>query len=215
MTARKRYRAPLRKRLLNWLRVPAKVGIKLLVPLYAIWGKYPSWMVTPDDPVSPFGSGTTKGASNEPTVRKVYAKFGRYIGDVYWLAWRNSGYGLAYAAKPDWLKRPGLRYMDQRIDDERYPPADGHLDKFGNFVEEAPGEGTLWVRCPDGTWLWETTRRWGPIYLITGYRLSAVCMGALEDWRRIAGGYKPVPRPLHHPNMDGRPIVSLRTKRTM
>jgi hypothetical protein len=71
------------------LSIPAR----LLVPLFAIGGRYPWWMVTPDDPVSPFGT-------YEATVRAVYARFGRYLGDVYWLAWRNVLYGLSYRLKP-------------------------------------------------------------------------------------------------------------------
>jgi hypothetical protein len=64
----------------------------------AVKGNYPQWMITPDDPVSPFGQ-------YEETVRKVYEKRGRYWGDVYWLGFRNVLFGLAYEWKPAWLKR--------------------------------------------------------------------------------------------------------------
>lgn len=55
---------------------------------------YSWWIVTPDDPVSPFGQ-------YEPTVRKVYERFGRRVGDFYWLGWRNVLYGLRHRLKPD------------------------------------------------------------------------------------------------------------------
>lgn len=70
---------------------------KPLVFLYAIRGRYPWWMVTPDDPKSPFGF-------YEPTQRLIYSKWGRYIGDVNWLALRNSIYGLRYKLKPEVFK---------------------------------------------------------------------------------------------------------------
>ena len=206
---RQRFRPSLKHRLVHVARVPLKLLLKIAVPLFAIRGKYPPLMLTPDDPVSPFGSGTTPGASREPTQMAVYRRFGRYVGDVVWLAWRNSGYGVAYYLKPEWLKQPGIRYMDLEIADERTPTGqkttDGHDIKVG----------TLWVKNPDGTWLWETTKKIGPMFVITGYRLSAIASGAAEDRERVANGLPPVPRPLRHPNMDGRRIVSFRSQRTM
>lgn len=49
------------------------------------------------------------GGMYEPTVRKVYARVGRYWCSVYWLAWRNRMFGLAkfLFGKPDgahWLE---------------------------------------------------------------------------------------------------------------
>ena len=75
--------------LIELLSIPARV----LVLVLAIGGRYPAYLVTPDDPESPFGK-------YEPTVREVYARFGRYLGDVYWLAWRNVLFGLSYRFKP-------------------------------------------------------------------------------------------------------------------
>ena len=146
----------------------------------------------------------------------IYARFGRWVGDVVWLAWRNSGYALAYAVKPEFLKRPGIRYMDLVIDDRRTPDLRAQLDPDGTYSDNsAERVGTVYVQAPDGTWLWETTRKLGPVYLITGYRLSGIASGQYEDWMRETLGGRPVPRPLYHPNMDGRPIVSLRSARTM
>lgn len=44
------------------------------------------WMETPDDPLP--------GGQYEPTVKRIYDKFGEYVGNVYWL-WRNRAYRLA------------------------------------------------------------------------------------------------------------------------
>lgn len=195
---RAKYVMPLKKRLLHYSRVFIKPVAKVLVLFYAIRGQYPDWLLTPDDKVSPFGSATTPTASNEPTVRKVYAKFGRYVGDVYWLAWRNATYGLAYSLKPDWLKAPDIRYEDQTFE-----------------VDSAGKKKTFWLLAPDGSWLWETQRRLGPLIFISGYRIEPAYNGAMENRQRLAAGQERAPRPGFHPNMDGRPIFSIRTARTM
>jgi hypothetical protein len=198
MTEHTRYRAPLKHRLIHVARVPLKLLLKIAVPLFAIRGKYPPLMLTPDDPVSPFGSGTTKGSSVEPSQMAVYRRFGRYVGDVVWLAWRNGGYGVAYHLKPGWLKRLGVRYIDLEIIDHR----DGD-------------EGTIWLRQPDGTWLWETTRKYGLLYVISGYRLRPIMDAFNEESERVRKGESVIGRPLNHPNMDGRRIFTFRSKRTL
>jgi len=171
------------------------LAAKFLVPFYAIRGKYPWWMVTPDDPVSPFGSGTTPGASTEKSQMRLYEKFGRYVGDVVWLGWRNSAYGYAYSQKPDWLKDPSIKYEE--------------LDIWGTENKE------VYLRQPDGSVLWEKTRRLGPFRLITGHRLTPILSGSNENKKRLEQGLERAPRPWGHPNMDARPIISLRTTRTM
>lgn len=202
---RVKFKAPLKDRLLQFLRIPAAPFIKLLVMFYAFSGRYPNWMVTPDDPVSPFGSGTTALASREPGHVAIYAwgskihpAFGRWLGDVVWLAWRNSMYGLAYRLKPDWLKRPGIAYETLEFDQE----SDGNVKTF-------------WLRCPDDTWLWERQRKVGPFVILSGYRIEPIIQGAQENLERIANGLPRAQRPPGHPNMDGRPILSIRTARTM
>ena len=190
-----------------WVRLLDRLGLvdlfaTVAVPILAIKGVYPWWLLTPDDKVSPFGSGTTPGASTEKSQVAVYtwgtkvggSKFGRWLGDSVWLGWRNRGYGVSYWLKPDWLKRPGIEYHKLNIFQE------------GNVV---------WLEQPDGTWLWETTRKVGPFYLLTGFRLTPILSGALEDRDRIARGEPPVPRPIYHPNMDARPIISVRSKRSI
>lgn len=193
------YRMPRKIWLVNVSRVPLKLLLKLAVPLFAIRGRYPPLMVTPDDPVSPFGCGTTPGASREESMVAIYKRWGRYIGDCIWLGWRNSGYGVAYYCKPAWLKDPAIKYEDLTFDRE----------SDGKDMQR------IWLLQPDGAWLWETTRRFGPVYLITGYRIGPIYSGALENAVLLSKGKDRVPRPAFHPNMDGRPIVSLRTKRTL
>lgn len=173
----------------------SKIACKILVPLYAIKGKYPWWMVTPDDPVSPFGSGTSPTSSTEPTQMGIYKRFGRYVGDVVWLAWRNSAYGYAYSQKPDWLKDPSIKYEDLKI--------------WGTPNKE------VFLEAPDGTVLTEKTYKVGPFRLIVGHRLTPILNGSLENKQRLAQGLERAPRPGFHPNMDARPVVSLRTSRTL
>ena len=55
------------------------------------------WLETIDDPFLP-------GGLYERQVLSIYRRFGRYWGDVYWLAFRNSNYGLAYYFKPEQFK---------------------------------------------------------------------------------------------------------------
>lgn len=198
MMDRPLYTLPLRLRLLRWFWPLLKLPLKLLVPLYAIRGNYPWWMVTPDDPVSPFGSGTTPTASTEPSQVALYEDAGRYIGDVVWLGWRNSFYGFHYQFKPDWLKSPGVKYEELVW----YRESDGNTSR-------------IYLQQPDGTWLWETTRKLGPFFLITGWRIGPAYEGALENSARAAVGLPRVPRPAFHPNMDGRPVFSIRTRKTL
>lgn len=173
----------------------SKIACKTLVWYYAIKGNYPWWMITPDDPVSPFGSGTTPTASTEETQMAIYKWFGRYIGDIIWLGWRNSGYGYAYSQKPDWLKDPNIKYEE--------------LDIWGTPDRE------VYLKQPDGSWLWEKTYKVGPFRIITGWRLTPILNGANENKKRLEQGLERAARPAFHPNMDARPVISLRTSRTL
>lgn len=53
--------------------------------------------LTPDDTTSPFGR-------HEPTMARIYARFGTFIGDWWWLGVRNRAYGLAFRLKPDFFR---------------------------------------------------------------------------------------------------------------
>lgn len=160
-----------------------------LVMVFAIRGKYPWWMVTPDDPTSPFGQ-------YEPTVREVYEAFGRYWGDVYWLGWRNRNYGISYKYKPDWLKDPSIRYRDLTM----------YRDEELN---------TIILRQPDGTLLREKTIKVGPLYIIYGHRLRPIWDARQDELDREKQGLPLVGWPLKRINMDCRPILTIRTKRTL
>jgi hypothetical protein len=176
----------------------SKLLVKSTVLFYAIKGNYPWWMVTPDDPKSPFGSGTVKTASTEPTQMAIYQRFGRYVGDVVWLGWRNSGYGYAYSQKPDWLKDPNIKYEDLQI------------------TKEVLGNKTIFrLRQPDGTFLEERQYKLGPFIWIAGSRIEPIYNGCMENRDRLARGEARALRPAFHPNMDARPLISLRTTRTM
>lgn len=70
----------------------------LIAPVVTLFYRKGIWL-TPDDPVSPYGCGTTPGASVEPRMQWIYSKFGKRFGDWWWLGIRNSAYGLAYKWK--------------------------------------------------------------------------------------------------------------------
>lgn len=67
------------------------------IPFLWMYPTIPWWMITPDDRRPPFGK-------YEPTVKKVYEKYGRFWGDFYWLCIRNKLNGLRYAQKPQKYK---------------------------------------------------------------------------------------------------------------
>jgi hypothetical protein len=171
--------------------------VKATVLFYAVKGNYPWWMVTPDDPKSPFGSGTTPTASTEPTQMKIYRRFGRYVGDVIWLGWRNSGYGYAYSLKPDWLKDPNIKYEDLSLH------------------KETSGIKTTYVVSDGKNTLVENQYKLGPLYLLVGHRVQPVYDGGMRNRSWMAEGRPPAKLPAFHPNMDGRPVLSIRSTRTM
>lgn len=76
-----------------------------IIFIYCIFQwKYPWWMITPDDLPRP---GFPHFGYYEPTVRKVYTRFGKRLGDFYWLGFRNVLYGLRHAWKPkDLMPQP-------------------------------------------------------------------------------------------------------------
>lgn len=172
---------------LKMLTIPLKPINFLLVLILAFRGRYPQWMLTPDDTKSPFGVG-------EKTVEWVYERFGQYFGDVYWLGWRNSLAGIAYKLKPRWLKDQGIQYETLTLEVER---------------------NLIFLKQPDGTYLWERTRQFGPFYFISGYRLKPILDGAFENRERLRLGLPRYPRPAKTVNLDGRPIITIRNKNTL
>jgi hypothetical protein len=71
---------------------------------------YPRWLDTPDDPFVRDGVGPHRGAY-EPTVVRVYERFGRIVGDVYWLGLRNVLFGFLIAHKAPTL--PAYDYVNR------------------------------------------------------------------------------------------------------
>lgn len=138
------------------------------VSIFAIWGKYPKWLMTPDDTTSPFGQ-------YEPTVKSIYDKYGRYIGDLYWLGFRNTLYGLSYALKPEYLKS---------------------LVSYRALTRTVRVYGCVQIVTVDR--LYEITIRYFGLAFIWGNRLSPIFNNQDN---------------LRHPNMDGRPVFSIRLKR--
>jgi hypothetical protein len=149
----------------------------LPVAVFAVRGKYPQWLLTPDDPVSPFGQ-------YEETVRKVYARWGRYVGDLYWLGWRNKLFGLSYKWKPDWLKS-GTKYdfIRKHISREQYGPLTVY--------------SLHWVE-----WYYLVQVDLGLFAMLWGHRIDNIYHS--EEGRTV-----------RHPNMDGRPTFTFRSRKAM
>jgi hypothetical protein len=118
---------------------------------FAVLGKYPTWLLTPDDKVSPFGQ-------YEETVRKVYGRFGRIVGDWYWLGLRNRLLGLSYKFKPSCLL--GVSSYNHLV-----------ILGDGNKVYLVDGDKTYV----------EKTISLGPFKIISGYRLTPVLNTIRED----------------------------------
>lgn len=125
----------------------------LYVPFFLLASRrLPWWLITPDDPKSPYGQ-------YEPTVAAVYLLFGKFIGDYYWLAWRNALYGLAYYLKPDWLK---------------------WLEKPYDQLTMRRRTGKNWERIEVDGADWELIVHCGPLAVIMGRRLSPI-------WNNVSG----------------------------
>ena len=93
----------MRGALLGLLLLLAWPLILLAVIVCAPRGRYPWWLITPDDPFA-LGHDVPHFGAYEPTVRRVYLNLGRVLGDIYWLGLRNSAYGVRYRLKPDRFK---------------------------------------------------------------------------------------------------------------
>ena len=151
----------------------------LAAPFVTLFYRKGIWL-TPDDPVSPFGSGTTPGASVEPKMIWIYSKFGKFVGDWWWLGVRNTAYGLGYKWKPWILKnREGGDYSGLE------------MSQFH--------QGRKRVITLMGPEVYKETTYFFPFFhVIHGYRLRPV----LDTMHRGIAVRKN--------NMDGRPILSIR-----
>jgi len=139
----------------------------LAVMVCAVRGRYPWWMTTPDDPFVR-GEAAHFGAY-ETTVRAVYARFGRYIGDVYWLGLRNQLFGLRYWLKPDRFKGiTDYSRMRRRID---------------------PPRGALTVYCVEGYRLWQW--RVGPFELLAGWMVRGAALDPFTPRQPVNMDFRP------------------------
>ncbi len=185
-----------------------------LIALLAVFGRYPRWFVTPDDPTSPFGL-------YEPAVRRAYygtdqlrfifrdgravvvdlegspllpGLFRRWWGDFYWLGLRNRMYGFVYSCKPKRLM----------------PAVEGNMDAYHPYKHAAPGT-------------YEHIRRSSvageivTVFEAGGYRMWKVFLGNVAGHPfGIMFGYKvdSIVLDPHTPrnpiNMEARPICSIR-----
>ena len=109
------------------------------------------WWVTPDDPVSPFGCGTTPGSSREQAMVEKYAKWGTYWADWWWCGVRNRCYGLAYAMKPQHFK---------------------DLQTYAGCNVAVMQSGRVRTITVDGYTEW--TLSLGIVHIIAGYRLRPI-----------------------------------------
>lgn len=100
----------------------ATLAVTVCAPFCRKAEDWPYWLITPDDPFL-LGEASHWG-EYEPTVRKVYSRFGRIIGDIYWLGWRNVLYGLRYQLKPKSLlpQPPDMNYAHLHTSVHKYGP---------------------------------------------------------------------------------------------
>lgn len=124
--------------------------LSTLAPFVCLFYRKGIWL-TPDDPVSPFGCGTTPGSSREDAMVEKYQKWGVYWADWWWLGIRNSCYGLAYKWKPSHFK---------------------DLTTYANCAVTVTQRGPLRAITVDGFREW--TVFLGLFHVIAGYRLRPV-----------------------------------------
>lgn len=153
----------------------------LAVLVYAIRGRYPVWMITPDDLPR---AGAKHFGEYEETVRNIYARFGRYVGDVYWLGFRNVLYGLAYMLKPKALYPHSVErwYTHLGAESTSYKL----FNKEFLITYKVSGYGMIRLKI-------------GPVVLLAGYKVDSI-------WNNPDEPRDPI-------NMEGRPILSVRLTR--
>jgi hypothetical protein len=147
---------------------------------------YPRWVDTIDDPYVRDGVGAHRG-EYEPTVRAVYERYGRVIGDIYWLGFRNSMYGFVLSFKPDQLK--------PRYDVGRGVYNYSHL--LDGMSQRAIGYWIAIYTVVDyrAIVVWPP----GPFWLVFGWKVDTMVRDPL-------GARHPI-------NAEARPTFSIRSKR--
>lgn len=125
----------------------------LAVIACAPFGRYPWWLITPDDPFA-LGRPVPHFGAYEPTVRRVYLTLGRMIGDIYWLGLRNQLYGLKHALTPAAYRN--LRDVSRL--DPRFVVNEGRVARY------QAGELALY----------EVNFSWLPLVMLAGWAVRGV-----------------------------------------
>lgn len=166
-------------------------------------GRYSWWLDTPDDPFVAGELAPHYGAYEE-SVRRVYARWGRYWGDVYWLGVRNRLIGLAAHWRPRWLDH----VKTYRSVQSGMVVESGRFVTFYQFNPLITDEAFSAMLAELGAWPWELD------YLecwVIDFRLFAVIAGSRIDniWHADPDA------PVRHPNVDGRPTFTFRSRKAM
>jgi hypothetical protein len=146
----------------------------LAVLLLARRGRYPAWLVTPDDPfvTAPPAERPLHFGHYEASVRAVYARLGRYWGDVYWLGIRNVLYGLRYALKPARFKG---------------------VQDYSVFGRSITVRGALTTYCVEGYVLWQW--RVAGIELLAGWMVRGAALDPFTPRQPVNMEFRPVLSP--------------------
>ncbi len=190
----------------------------LLIPfiaLLAVFGRYPRWFVTPDDPTSPFGlyepamrrayygtdtpkpmmSGWWHQVGGRPTYILWERPVGwrRWWGSFLWLGLRNRMYGFAYAMKPACLRPALLSQWNAAGNGIATPGTYEHL------LVSSRQSGRVTVFEANGYKMWKVLLCHigaHPFGIMFGYKVDSIVMDRHTPRKPI--------------NMEGRPICSLR-----
>jgi hypothetical protein len=148
--------------------------------------RYPRWADTIDDPYVRDGVGAHRG-QYEPTVRAVYERYGRVIGDIYWLGFRNTLYGFLMGFKPSEL----TPQYDYKIGYYNY----SHLQDGMRYRSIGRWITVYTVVDYSAIVVWPP----GPFWAVFGWKVDTM----VKD-----------PTGIRHPtNAEGRPVFSVRSKR--
>lgn len=146
------------------------------------------WFNTPDNPTSPHGL-------YEPFMAWLHLRLGTWLSDWWWLGFRNRAYGFSYWLKPDVFK--GLASYGKLDYEVRY-------DEL--FSISLPWSKRVYVASKRTITILGYEEHCASLlffHVIWGYRIRPV-YDAIE---RSQWGIETV---VHHPNMDARPIFSVR-----
>jgi hypothetical protein len=122
----------------------------------------------------------------EQAMKARHEKWGTWLADWWWLGLRNRAQGFAYAMKPEHFKR---------------------LTTYDNCHLERTQRGPIRITTVDG--VSEYAISLGIAHILYGYRVTPIFNEARKNLY-----LPPAERiPFRTPNMDARPIVSIRSGR--